>query len=87
MLRQQVLVQPRANDKYGLIVAGIFKNGVDEGAQMVAAGQAWAFRFNTGRGPYAVLQRRASAMQLGIFASGLQPQTPALFRKMYGSCY
>ena len=87
LLRQQVLVQPKANDKYGRIVARIFKNGMDEGAQMVATGQAWAFRFNIGRGPYAVMQRSASTMQLGIFAPGLQPQTPALFRKMYGSCY
>ena len=87
VLGQQVLVQPKANDRYGRMVASIFKGGVDEGAQMVATGQAWAFRFNAGRGAYAVLQRHASAMQLGIFAAGLHPQTPASFRKIHGSCY
>ena len=87
VLGQQVLVRPKANDRYGRMVASIFKDRVDQGAQMVATGQAWAFRFDAGRGAYAALQRSALATRLGIFASGLQPQTPALFRKTHGSCY
>jgi micrococcal nuclease len=86
VLGQQVRVQAKAHDRYSRLVAGIVKGNVDQGAEMVATGQAWAYRYEVGRGPYASLQRRAEAAQLGLFSFGSYPQTPAAFRKMHGSC-
>lgn len=86
VLGQQVLVHPKANDRYGRLVASIVMDNVDQGGQMVAAGQAWAFRFSAGRGPYAPHQRYAEAARLGVFSAEVRPQTPALFRKMHGFC-
>ena len=87
VLGQQVVVQAKAHDRYSRLVAGIVKGNVDQGAEMVATGQAWAYRYEAGRGPYAGLQRRAEAAQLGLFSSGSHPQTPAAFRKTHGFCH
>lgn len=84
VLGQQVLVHPKANDRYGRLVASIVMENLDQGGQMVAAGQAWAFRFTAGRGPYAAHQRNAEAARLGVFSAAVLPQTPALFRKVHG---
>ena len=86
VLGQKVQIHPKANDRYGRLVAGIVMGNVDQGGQMVAAGQAWAFRFTAGRGPYASHQREAEAARLGVFSADARPQTPALFRKMHGFC-
>lgn len=86
VLGKRVLVQPKANDRYGRLVASIVMDNVDQGGRMVAAGQAWAFRFTAGLGPYAPNQRNAEAARLGVFSAEVWPQTPALFRKMHGFC-
>lgn len=87
VLGQQVVVQPKATDKYGRMVADVFKGNVDQGAQMVMTGQAWAFYYKAGRGKYATLQSKAQATKIGIFSLEPYPQTPVSFRKMHGSCY
>lgn len=87
VLGQQVVVQPKATDKYGRTIGDVFKGNVNQGSQMVMTGQAWAFYYKTDRGRYAILQRKAQAMKMGIFSLGAYPQTPVLFRKMHGSCY
>ena len=87
VLWQQVLVVAKGHDRYGRLVAGIYVGNIDQGAELVAAGRAWAFRFEVGRGPYAALQRGAEDDKIGMFSAGQRPQTPAAFRKMHGSCY
>ena len=87
VLGQQVQIQAKALDRYGRLVASVIKGGIDQGAELVETGQAWAFRFEVGRGPYAALQRRAELEGLGLFSAGPHPQTPAAFRKTHGSCH
>ena len=50
VLGHQVMVQRKTTDKYGRIVAEIFQDNVDQGAQMAATRKAWASRFKTGKG-------------------------------------
>ena len=50
VLEHQVMVQRKATDKYGRIVAEMFKDNVDQGAQMAATRKAWTSRFKTGKG-------------------------------------
>lgn len=52
------MVQRKATDKYDWIVAEIFKDNVDQGAQMVATGQAWASALKQGREICCVTRQR-----------------------------
>lgn len=85
-LRQSVQVEIKAEDVYGRQVGRLSSNGVDLGAQMVRTGMAWAYRFRTGRGPYASLQREAQKQKMGLFAQPQAPMSPALFRQFNGRC-
>ena len=85
-LRKSVQVQSLGHDSYGRDIGRLTVNGVDLGAEMVRSGMAWAYRFRTGRGPYAALQRQAQKEKRGVFAGREEPMSPSLFRKFHGSC-
>ncbi len=85
-LRKPVQVQSLGHDSYGRDIGRVTVDGVDLGAEMVRSGMAWAYRFRTGRGPYAALQRQAHKEKRGLFAGREEPMSPALFRKFHGSC-
>jgi len=85
-LRKSVQVQLLGHDSFGRDIGRLSVNGVDLGAEMVRSGMAWAYRFRTGRGPYAALQRQAQKEKRGVFAGREEPMSPSLFRKFHGSC-
>lgn len=85
-LRKSVQVQQLGHDSYGRDIGRLSVDGVDLGAEMVRSGMAWAYRFRTGRGPYAALQRQAQKENRGVFAGREEPMSPSLFRKFHGSC-
>ena len=86
VLRKPVQVQLLGHDSYGRYIGRLSVDGVDLGAEMVRSGMAWAYRFRTGRGPYAALQRQAKKEKRGLFAGREDPMSPALFRKFNGRC-
>ena len=86
VLRKPVQVQLLGHDSYGRDIGRLSVDGVDLGAEMVRSGMAWAYRFRTGRGPYAALQRQAQKEKRGLFAGREAPMSPALFRKFNGRC-
>ena len=61
-LRKPVQVTDHGQDVYGRQIGRLSVDGVDLGAEMVRSGMAWAYRFRTGRGPYAALQRQAQTL-------------------------
>lgn len=85
-LRQAVQVDDRGVDSYGRSVGRILVDGVDLGAEMVRTGMAWAYRFRTGKGPYAGLQGQAKKHKLGVFADPAGAMPPPEFRKLHGAC-
>ena len=86
-LRKPVQVSDRGQDSYGRQIGRLSVEGVDLGAEMVRSGQAWAYSFRTGKGPYASLQRQAEKQKKGIFAAQEAAMSPALFRKFHGNCH
>ena len=58
----------------------------DIGKWMVKQGNAWAYYYRAGSGPYTAYQRQAQAAHRGVFASG-DPMAPSLFRRQHGSCH
>ena len=85
-LRKPVQVQDHGHDVYGRYIGRLIVDGDDLGAEMVRTGQAWAYRFRTGSGPYAKLQREAQSHKSGMFAQGQAAMSPSLFRKFHGPC-
>lgn len=85
-LHRQVEVSVRRHDDYGRGLARIQLAGNDVGAQMVASGHAWSYRWRRSRGPYAVEEAAARQAGRGLFAVD-QPELPRDFRKRHGSCY
>jgi endonuclease YncB( thermonuclease family) len=85
-LRKTVQVQGEVSDVYGRLVGRLKLDGVDLGAEMVRAGMAWAWHYQSGRGPYARLQREAQQAGQGLFGASAQPMAPALFRRFHGPC-
>ena len=86
-LRKPVQVSDRGQDSYGRQIGRLSVEGVDLGAEMVRSGQAWAYSFRTGKGPYAALQRQAEKQKKGIFAAQEAAMSPPLFRKFHGNCH
>lgn len=86
-LRKPVQVSDRGQDSYGRQIGRLSVDGVDLGAEMVRSGQAWAYSFRTGKGPYAALQRQADKQKKGVFATQEAAMSPALFRKFHGNCH
>lgn len=89
ILGKRVVVQSRARDQYGRLVARIVLNKQDQGKRLVAQGLAWSYRSQTNPGPYAVQQVHAQTARLGMFAfvKAKAAVYPAEFRKRHGSCY
>jgi micrococcal nuclease len=86
-MRQRVEVDVVAEDVYGRQVARVMRGELDLGAEMVRTGMAWAYRFKTGKGPYARLQRLAQQNQWGLFAAKDTAMSPPVFRQFHGSCH
>jgi endonuclease YncB( thermonuclease family) len=86
-LRKPVQVADHGQDSYGQHVGCLSIDGVDLGAEMVRSGMAWAYRFRTGKGPYANLQRQAQQQKMGLFAAPEAAMTPPVFRKFHGNCH
>ena len=85
-LRKAVQVHDHGQDVYGRHIGRVSFEGGDLGAEMVRTGHAWAYRFRTGSGPYARLQREAQSHKSGMFAHGQAAMSPSLFRKFHGPC-
>lgn len=86
-LRKSVQVTDHGQDSYGRQIARLSVDGVDLGAEMVRSGMAWAYRFRTGKGPYAGLQRQAQKQKTGLFGASQSAMSPPLFRKFHGTCH
>jgi len=85
-LRKSVLVTDLGLDHYGRQVGRLSVDGQDVGGEMVRTGMAWAYRFRTGRGPYAVLQRSAEKQKKGLFSAAEAAMSPSVFRRFHGAC-
>lgn len=86
-LRKPVQVLDLGQDSYGRQLGRLSVGGVDLGAELVRTGMAWAYRFRTGKGPYARLQRQAQTQKLGLFAAADAAMSPPVFRKFHGTCH
>lgn len=86
-LRKPVQVLDLGQDSYGRQLGRLTVDGVDLGAEMVRNGMAWAYRFRTGQGPYARLQRQAQVQKMGVFAAAEAAMSPPVFRKFHGTCH
>ena len=86
-MRQRVEVDLAAEDVYGRQVARVMRGELDLGAEMVRTGMAWAYRFKTGKGPYARWQRQAQQERRGLFAAQEAAMSPPVFRQFHGSCH
>jgi micrococcal nuclease len=86
-LRKRVQVLDVGLDSYGRHVGRLNLDGVDLGAEMVRTGMAWAYRFHTGKGPYASLQRQAQKQKIGVFGAHEGAMSPPVFRKFHGTCH
>jgi micrococcal nuclease len=87
VLRKQVLVSDLGQDSYGRQIGRLSVEGVDVGAELVRSGMAWAYRFRTGRGPYAALQREAQKDKKGLFSAAEAAMSPPVFRRFHGACH
>ncbi len=85
-LRKSVSVVDLGHDSYGRQLGRLSVDGLDLGAEMVRSGMAWAYRFRTGHGPYARLQRLAQSQKIGLFAAPDAAMSPPVFRKFHGTC-
>ncbi len=86
-LRKSVQVLDHGHDVYGRQIGRLLMDDVDLGAEMVRSGMAWAYRFRTGKGPYAGLQRQAQKQKIGLFAAPEAAMSPPVFRKFHGTCH
>nr|WP_315139082.1 thermonuclease family protein [uncultured Limnohabitans sp.] len=86
-LRKPVQVTDHGQDVYGRQIGRLSVDGVDLGAEMVRSGMAWAYRFRTGKGPYAGLQHQAQKQKTGVFAADEVAMSPPMFRKFHGTCH
>jgi len=86
-LRKPVQVESWGQDSYGRTIGRMRIDGLDLGAEMVRTGMAWAYKFRTGHGPYASLQRQAQQQKVGLFGTAEAAMSPPVFRKFHGSCH
>jgi micrococcal nuclease len=89
LLGKRVVIQGKARDGYGRLVARIVLNKEDQGKWLVTQGLAWSYRYRNNTGPYAFEQRQAQEVGIGMFARAFAqaPVYPGEFRKQHGSCY
>lgn len=87
VLRRQVWVQSHGLDSYGRHLGRLRVGEQDVGEEMVRLGWAWAYRYRTGRGPYAALQRQAERERRGLFGARESAMSPGVFRQFHGPCH
>jgi len=85
VLRQVVWVEEGAADTYGRGLARLQHQGDDINRWLVASGQAWAYEWRVGEGPYAGAQKQAKRARRGVFAQA-NVETPRDFRRRHGPC-
>lgn len=85
-VRKEVVLNTRARDDYGRMLARVRMDGEDLAAWMVAQGHAWSYHYRRDPGPYAMEERSARTAKRGLWAVGT-PVEPREFRKQHGSCY
>ena len=85
-LRKSVQVTDLGLDSYGRQLGRVSVDGSDVGGEMVRSGMAWAYRFKTGRGPYAAMQRVAQKEKKGVFSASEAAMSPPVFRRFHGAC-
>jgi micrococcal nuclease len=85
-LRKSAQVTDLGLDSYGRQLGRLSVDGIDVGGEMVRSGMAWAYRFKTGRGPYAGLQRVAEKQKKGVFSASEAAMSPSVFRRFHGAC-
>ena len=84
-MHQPVVLNTRAVDQYGRLLARVRMDGEDLGAWMVARGHAWSYHYRRDPGPYAMEERSARTGRLGLWAAASAVE-PREFRKQHGSC-
>jgi micrococcal nuclease len=84
-MNQPVVMNTRAVDQYGRLLARIRMDGEDLGAWMVARGHAWSYHYRRDPGPYAMEERSARTAKRGLWAAA-SPTEPREFRKQHGEC-
>jgi len=85
VLRQVVWVEEGAADTYGRGLARLQHQGDDINRWLVVSGQAWAYEWRVGEGPYAGAQKQAKRARRGVFAQA-NAETPRDFRRRHGPC-
>ena len=85
VLRRNVVLNTRARDDYGRLLARVRMDGEDLGAWMVAHGHAWSYHYRRNPGPYAMEERSAKDERRGLWANASSVE-PREFRKLHGSC-
>ena len=80
ILKRQVRVQGRYNDKYGRLVATIYVNGEDFSLELLRNGIVWHYVQYCDDPAYASAQRRARSSGVGLWG-GSSPQAPWEFRR------
>jgi micrococcal nuclease len=85
-MQQAVVLNTRATDQYGRLLARIRMDGEDLGAWMVAQGHAWSYHYRRDPGPYAMEERSARSAKRGLWVAST-PTEPREFRKQHGSCH
>lgn len=82
-----VRVEPVARDRYGRLLARLWRGRLDVGQEMVRQGAAWSYRQGWDRkGPYAREEAAARAQGMGLFAQQPAVEYPGDFRRRHGSC-
>ncbi|MGA8514534.1 MAG: thermonuclease family protein [Burkholderiaceae bacterium] len=84
-VRKAVIINTRARDDYGRMLARVRMDGEDLGAWMVSQGHAWSYHYRRDPGPYAMEERSARSGKRGLWAAGIATE-PREFRKQHGSC-
>jgi micrococcal nuclease len=85
VLQRRVVVQVRASDEFGRLVARVLADGEDVNAWIVARGHAWSPGWKHRPGPYVREEREARAARRGLFAQAA-PVEPWRFRRIHGAC-
>lgn len=81
-----IQLRTAGHDRYGRVLAQIWRDGRDVGAWMVASGLAWSYKAGqTNQELYGQQEADARASRQGVFAQE-DPVAPSVFRKWHGAC-
>lgn len=85
LLGRRVVVDERARDAYGRVLARLTVGGRDVGAWLVLNGHAWSPGFQHRPGAYAALEAQAREARRGLWSLS-RPLEPRAFRRQHGPC-